>query len=131
MSWPVSPYVYPPRDSLGFLYLRRYFLSHFREVFDHKLIKYFLMPFLFVFLFWGPYNLSVVMLNVIPELSETVLFILLSLMCSASVISTVLSSNSLICTSALVTLLLAPFSIFLICYCVDGLFFDSYRSLLS
>ena len=91
-------------------------------------IKYFLMSFPFVFLVWDPYNLNVVMLNIIPELSETVLFILLSLMCSASVISTILSSSSLICTSALVTLLLFPFNVFLICYCVDGLFFNSSRS---
>ena len=47
---------------------------------------------------------------------------------TASVISTILSSSSLICTSALVTLLLFPFNVFLICYCVDGLFFNSYRS---
>ena len=128
MSWPDIPYVYPPWDSLGFLYLDGYFLSHFREVFNYNLIKYFLMSFPFVFLVWDPYNLNVVMLNIIPELSETVLFILLSLMCSASVISTILSSSSLICTSALVTLLLFPFNVFLICYCVDGLFFNSSRS---
>ena len=37
--------------SLGFLDLGGYFLSHFREVFNYYIFKYFLMPFLFV-IFW-------------------------------------------------------------------------------
>ena len=42
---------FPIWDSLGFLDLGGYFLSHFRKVLNHCLLKYFLMPFLFV-IFW-------------------------------------------------------------------------------
>ena len=58
MSWGVSPWVYPVWDSLGFLDLGDYFLPHFREVFNHYLLKYFLMSFLFVFFFWDTYDLK-------------------------------------------------------------------------
>ena len=44
----VSPWVYPVWDSLGFLDLGGYFPPYFEEVFDYYL-KYFLMPFLYVF----------------------------------------------------------------------------------
>ena len=33
------------------------------------LLKYFLIPFLFLLFFWDPYNLSVSMLDVVPEVS--------------------------------------------------------------
>ena len=56
MSWDVSPWVYPVWDSLGFLDLGDYFLPHLREVFNYYLLKYFLMPFLFVFFFWDFYD---------------------------------------------------------------------------
>ena len=39
-------------DSLGFLDFGGYFISHFREVFDYNLLKYFLIPFPFVLFFW-------------------------------------------------------------------------------
>ena len=51
MSWSVLPWVYPVWDPLGFLDLGDYFLPHFREVFNYYLLKYFLMPFLLVFIF--------------------------------------------------------------------------------
>ena len=57
-----------------------------------------------------------------------------SLFCSSAVISTILSSSSLTCSSASVFLLLIPFSIFLIfSYCVayHCLFFSSSRFLLK
>ena len=86
MSWCVSPCTYPVWDSLHFLDLIDYFLSHVREVFNYDLFKYFLRPFLYLLLL-GPlyYNSNVVVFNVVPEVSETVLnsfhsffFILLS-----------------------------------------------------
>ena len=54
MSWGVSPWVYPVWDSLGFLDMGNCFLPHFREVIYYYLLKYFLMPFLFVFFFGTP-----------------------------------------------------------------------------
>ena len=45
MSWGVSPWVYTLWGSLGFLDLGSYFLSHFRKVLSHYLLKYFLFPF--------------------------------------------------------------------------------------
>ena len=58
MSWSVSPWVYPVCSSLGFLDLGGYFLSYFREFFNYNLLKYFLIPFPFVF-FWDPCNSNV------------------------------------------------------------------------
>ena len=121
MSWRVSPWIYPVWDSLCFQDLINYFLSRIREVFNYNLSKYFLSPFLFLFFFWDPYNLNVGVFNVVPEVSETVsvLFILFSFFCSAVVISTILSSRSLIHSSASVILLLIPSREFLISiYCV-------------
>ena len=43
MSWGVSPWVYPVWDALDFLDLGHYFLPHFREFFNHYLLKYFLI----------------------------------------------------------------------------------------
>ena len=48
----ISPWIYPIWDSLGFLNLGGYFLSHGRKAFDSNL-KYFFIPFLFLF-FLGP-----------------------------------------------------------------------------
>ena len=63
--------------SLGFLDLSGSFLSHFREVFDTNHLKYFLVP--FYFFSWDSYGLNVAPLNVIPEVSETVLISFYSL----------------------------------------------------
>ena len=92
-SWSVLPWVYPVWDLLGFLDLRGYFLPHFREVFNYYLLKYFLMPFLFVF-FWGSYDLNVGALNIIPRSLRLSSF--LSFFFYASFISIILSSTSLI-----------------------------------
>ena len=67
MSWGVLPWVYPVWDSLGFLDLGDYILPHFREVFNYYLLKYFLMPFLFVFFFWDSYDSNVGAFNIVPE----------------------------------------------------------------
>ena len=66
MCLGVSPRVYPVWDSLCFLDLGDYFLSHVREVFHYNLLKYFLRPFLLLF-FWDPYNLNVGAFSVVPE----------------------------------------------------------------
>jgi len=46
VSGCISLSVYPVWDSLGFLDLGGYFLSHVREVFYYNLLNYFLMLFL-------------------------------------------------------------------------------------
>ena len=121
MSWRVSPWVYPAWDSLRFLDLIDYFLSHVKEVFNYNLFKYFLSPFLFLFFLCTPYYSNVGVFNIVPEFSETVLnlFILFSLFCSVVVISTILSSRSVIRSSASFILLLIPsreFLIYLLCW---------------
>ena len=65
-------WVYLVSDSLGFLGLGDYFLSHFRKVFNYYLLKYFLMTFLFVF-FWDSCDSNVGAFNIVPEVSEIVL----------------------------------------------------------
>src|SRR5574337_838778 len=59
--------------TLAFLDLGDYFLSHFREVFNYYLLKYFLMVFLFVFFFWDSCDSNVEAFNIVPEVSEIVL----------------------------------------------------------
>ena len=73
MSWCVSSWIYRVWDSLRYLDLIEFFLSHISEVFKYNLLKYFLSPFLFLFFFWDPYNSNVGSFNVVPEVSETVL----------------------------------------------------------
>ena len=46
--------------------LSDYFLPHFREVCNYYLLKYFLIPFLFVFL-WDTYDSNVGVINPVPE----------------------------------------------------------------
>ena len=118
MSWGVSPWVYPVWESLGFLDLGDYFLPHFREVFNYYLLKYFLMVFLFVFFFWDSYDSNVVAFNIVLEVSEIVLISFNSFFFSLSVsfIYTILSSTSLILSSASVILLLVPSRVFLISF---------------
>jgi len=57
----------------GFLGLGWLFPSHFREVFNDYLLKYFLMAFLFVFFFWDSYDSNVGVFNIVPEVFEVVL----------------------------------------------------------
>ena len=114
MSWSVLPWVYPLWDSLDFLDVGDYFLPHFREVFNYYLLKYFLMVFLFVF-FWVSYDLNVGAFNIVQEVPEIVLisFNSFSFFLSDSFISTILSSTSLILSSASV-ILFVPSRVFLI-----------------
>ena len=73
MSWSVSPWVYPVWDSLGFLNLGDYFLSHIREFFNYYLLKYFLMAFLFVFFFWESYGSNVGVFDIVLYVPEVAL----------------------------------------------------------
>ena len=114
MSWGVSPWVYPIWNSLCFLDLGDYFLPHFREVFNYYLLEDFLMIFLSVFFFWDSYDSNVGTFNNVPEVSEVVLtsfnsFFFFPL---CSFISTILSSTSLVLSSASVILLLVPSRVF-------------------
>ena len=113
MSQRVSPLVYPVWDSLRFLDLIDYFLSHVREVFDYNLFKYFLRPSLFLFFSWDPYNSNVGAFNLSQRSLKlsSILFILFSLFCSSAVISTILTSSSLIHSSASVIVLLIPLNL--------------------
>ena len=119
MYWRCSPWVYLVSDSLGFLGLGDYFLSHFRKVFNYYLLKYFLMTFLFVFFFWDTYDSNIGAFNIVPEVPEVVLISFNSFFpffLYASFISTIVSSTSLILSSASVILLLVPSRVFLISF---------------
>ena len=137
MSSRVSPWIYPVWDSLCFLDLISSFLSRIKEVFNYSLFKYFLSHFCSLFFFWDPYNSNVGAFNVVSEVSETVLnsFHSFSLFCSVVVISTILSSRSLIRSSASVILVLIPSRKFLISFIVlfvtVCLLFSSCSSLLN
>lgn len=74
----------------------------------------------FFFLFLWSLYLNVGALNVVPEVSETILisFNLFSLLCSVAEISTVLFSRSLSSSSVLIFLLLIPSRVFSLCYSV-------------
>lgn len=108
----LPPQIYPVWDSAPSEL--ECFLCHVREFFGYYLFKYFLGPFPSLFYFWGPYNTNVGAMNVIPEVSETILSSFHSLFCSLAVISTNLSSSSFICCPASCILLLIPSSVFFI-----------------
>ena len=119
MSWGVSPWVYPVWDSLGFSDLGDYFLPHFREVFNYYLLKYFLMVFFCVCSSSGTpiiQMLGRLILSWRPLRLSSFLLIHFSFFLSASFISTILSSTSLILSSASVILLLVPSRGFLISF---------------
>ena len=100
----------------GFLGLGWLFPSHFREVFNYYLLKYFLMVFLFVFIFWDSYYSNVGVFNNFLDVSEIVLISFNSFsfsFLSDSFISTILFSTSLILSSASVILLFVASRVFL------------------
>ena len=114
----VSPWVYPAWDSLRFLDLGGYFLSHVREVFDYNLFKYFLGSFLSSRS--GTPIMRMLLRLMLSQRSlrlSSFLFVLFSLFCSMAVNSTILSSRSLIRSSASVILLLIPSSV-LFSFCI-------------
>ena len=59
--------------TLCLLYLIEYFLFHVGEIFNYTLFKSFLMPFLFLFFFWDPYNSNIGVFDIVSEVSETIL----------------------------------------------------------
>ena len=67
------PWLYPVCNSLGFLELSDYFLPQNGEVFKYNVLKYLLMPFLFVFFFWYSYDSNVGAFNFVLEVSESAL----------------------------------------------------------
>ena len=73
MCLGVSPWVYPVWDCLHLLELIDYLLLHVGEIFNYNHFKIFLIPFLFLFSFWDPYNSNVSEFDMVPEVSETVL----------------------------------------------------------
>ena len=108
-------------------------LSQVREVFYYNLLKYFLIPFLFSCSSGMPIVLMLVCLMLSQRsLRLLISFYIFSLSCSASVISTTLSSSSLIHSSISNSLLLVASSVLLlsaIVLCIaDYLFFNSSRS---
>ena len=116
--------------------LIKYFLFHVGELFNYNLFKNFLIPFLFFSSSGTPIILMLVRL-IWSQRSlrlSSVIIILFSLFCSSEVTFTILSSSSLIRSSASDILLVIPFRVFLISVIVlfvsVYLFFNSYRSLL-
>ena len=81
MSWHVSSWVYPVWDSLHLLDLIDYFLFHVGQIFNYSLFKNFLLPFLFLFFFWDPYNSNVVAFDIVPEVCETILRFFSTFLC--------------------------------------------------
>ena len=124
MSWCVSLWVYPAWDSLCLVDLTDYFLFHVGGIFNYNLLKSFSYP----FIFFSSSGITIIQMLVHLILSQkylrlpSVLFILFTLFCSSEVISTILSSSSLMCSSASDILLLIPSRVFLIsiivCLCV-------------
>ena len=137
MSWGVSPWIYPVWDSLGFLDLGDYFLPHFKEVFNYYLLKYFLMVFVLSSSSGTPmiWMLERLILSWRSLRLSSFLLISFSFFLSDSFISTILSSTSLILSSASVSLLFVPSRVLLISFIalftIYWLFFISYRSLLN
>ena len=90
MSWHVSPWVYPVWDSLRFLDLIDYFLSHFGDVFNYISSNIFSDHFFFS----SSSRMPIIQMLVHLMLSQrslrlpSILFILFCLFGSATVIST-------------------------------------------
>ena len=112
-----------------------YFLSHVGEIFNYNLFKNFLISFLS-----SSSGIPIIRMLVCLILFQRslklflVLFILSTVFCSSEVISTIVSSSTLICSSASDILLLIPSRVFLISVIVlfisVCLFFNYSRSLL-
>ena len=125
----VFPWVYPVWDSLCLLDLIDYFLFHAGEIFNYNLSKKFLIfsnPF-----FFSSSGTPIIQMLVHLTLSQrslrlsSVLFILFTLFCFSEVISNLLSSSSLICSSASDILLLIPSRVFLISVIMLSLYVHS------
>ena len=116
MSWHVSPWVYPVWDSLCLLDLIDCFLCYIWKISTIISSKIFSVPFFFSSSSGIPIIQMLVSL-ILPQRSlriSSALFILFTLFCSSEVISTILSSSSLICSSVSDILLLISSRVFLI-----------------
>ena len=69
----MCPWVNPVWDSLCLLDLVDFFFFYVGEISNYNLFKIFLIPFLFLFFFWDPYNSNVGVLDIASEVSETIL----------------------------------------------------------
>ena len=112
MSWCVPLWFNPVWDSLHFLDLDVCFLSQVRKVFSYYVLSAFLS-------LSSPSGFPIMRTLVLLMFSQrslklsSFLFILFFFFCSASVISTTLSSSLLIHSSASFSLQLIPSSVFL------------------
>ena len=59
--------------TLRLLDLIDYFLFHVREIFNYNLFKNFVIPFIFLFFFWDPYNLNVGAFDIVLEVCTIIL----------------------------------------------------------
>ena len=59
--------------TLCLLDLIDYFFFHVGEIFNYNLFKKFLIPLVFLFFFWNPYNSNIGVFDIVPEVSETVI----------------------------------------------------------
>ena len=116
MVWLISPWIYPVWDSLCLLDLIDYFLSMLGKFSTLISSKIFSCPFISFSSSGTP--IIQMLVHLILSLRylrlSSVLCILFTLFCSSEVISTILSSSSLIHSSASGILLLIPSRVFLI-----------------
>ena len=133
MYLDVFLFVFIVYEILSFLNLGSYLLSHVWELFNYKLKFFFSYSFFF---FFSSSRTSIIQMLVWLMLSQRFMRLfsfLFSLFCSISVITTILSSSSLICSISVI--FLVPLSAFLISVIVfliaEYLFFISSRYLLS
>jgi len=96
------------------------FVYGVKKFFNYYLLKYFLMAFLFVFFFWDSYDLNVGVLTLSQRSLRlsSFLLILFPFFLYASFNSTILSSTSLILSSASVIYCWFPPDAFDLCYCI-------------
>ena len=115
MSCCVLALNYPVWGSSCLFDLTEYLLFHVGEIFSYNLFKNFLKPFPFISSSGSP-NFRILVYLSLPQgsLRLSILLIPCSLLCSSAVISTILSSSSLIRSSASDSLLLVPFRVYLI-----------------
>ena len=111
MSWYRSVWGHLVWDPLCFLYLDICFLIQVWEFFSYNFFKYIFDPLFSFFSFWNTYYVQIGMFYTTPQsLILLSFFIWLSVCCFDWIISIILSSRSLILSSALFILLFIAFS---------------------
>ena len=115
MSWCISTWVNLLWESQGLLDLSGYFFYHFRAIIDHDLLKYLFIPFLLLYSY-KTHAILVFLYLMLSKKSLTLhsLFFILCLHLSHFSHVHHLLSQLTISSSASVTLLLVPSSVFLI-----------------